>query len=58
MADWGGTGRKMQVQRLWSSSGLGLFEEHPGTPYGKNRVNRGGKDDEGQKVWGLQGQIM
>lgn len=47
---WGGAGRKMQVQRLWSSSGLGLFEEHPGGPCGRNRVNRGGENDEGQEV--------
>lgn len=47
----------MQVQRHWSSSELGLFGEHPGGPGGKNRVSRGGKNEEGQQVlrsWGCQ----
>lgn len=41
----------MQVQRRWSNNGFGLFEENPGGTCGRNRVSRGGKNDEGQEVW-------
>lgn len=54
---WGGAGRKRQVQRRWSNNGFGLSEENPGGPCGRNRVSRGGKNDEGQEVlgrWGYQ----
>lgn len=52
---WGRAGRKTQVQRLWSSSGFGLFEAHPRGPCGRNRVNRGGENDEDQEVGGSGG---